>query len=72
MKSIGFEIGEASPCILNHPIRNIKAVVHGDDFTLLGHRDSLDWFRKMIENKFEIKFRGRMGGGTEDTKSIRI
>ena len=51
-------------------------MVHGDDFTLLGFPKDLDWFRIMITNRLEIKFRGRLGSleiSTPDVVgSIRI
>ena len=37
----------------------IRAVVHGDDFTVLGSRKSLDWLKMKSEEKFEIKHQGR-------------
>ena len=46
--------------------------MHGDDFTLLGSDEDLDWFEKMIKEKFEVKIRGRLGPGVNDQKSIRI
>ena len=55
MKGVGFESGVASPCLFYHQDRGIRAVVHGDDFTLLGHRDDLDWFKRQMETKFDIK-----------------
>ena len=30
--------------------------VHGDDFTVLGVGEQLDWFRDVIRSKFEVKF----------------
>ena len=47
-------------------------MVHGDDFTVLGYEEDLDWFRRVISDKYEFKFRGRMGPGEGDDKSIRI
>ena len=47
-------------------------MVHGDDFTVLGWESSLDWFRRQISDKFEVKFRGRLGPEDTDDKSIRI
>jgi len=46
--------------------------VHGDDFTVLGHKANLDWFRQKITERYEVKFRGRLGPETEDDKAIRI
>jgi hypothetical protein len=70
-EKIRFDSGIASPCLFYHKDREIRAVVHGDDFTMLGHREDLDWFRKMIETKFEIKHK-RMGSGPDELKSVRI
>jgi len=72
MTSIGFKAGIASPCTFRHESREIRAVVHGDDFTLIGSRKSLDWFKSRIEGRFEIKYKGRMGPREEDMKSVRI
>lgn len=35
MKEIGFKSGIASPCAFKHDGRDMKAVVHGDDFTII-------------------------------------
>ena len=47
----------------------IRAVFHGDDFTLLGNEGDLDWLRGEIQDNFEVKFRGRLGQG-EMTTSV--
>ena len=52
--------------------RSLRVVVHGDDFTVLGQEADLDWFRRKISEKYEVKFRGRIGPGNNDDKSIRI
>ena len=53
---IGFGNGIASPCIFKHKTRRLWLTVHGDDFTLLGSDEDLDWFENMIEEKFEVRF----------------
>ena len=52
--------------------RNIRVVVHGDDFTLLGYEESLDWFIEQLKKKFEYKHRRRLGPEDKDDKAIRI
>ena len=49
MVNTGFTKGLASHCCFFHKARNIRCVVHGDDFTLLGARKDLDWFRERIQ-----------------------
>ena len=72
MEKIGFKRGIASPCIFRHKSRNLRVVVHGDDFTILGWEEDLDWYRNRIQERFEVKLRGRIGRDKEDDKSIRI
>jgi len=72
MNTIGFKRGKASPCIFYHEARNIRAVMHGDDFTILGNEYDLDWFRREISQRYEVKFRGRIGPSDKDDKAIRI
>ena len=69
---IGFTSGIASPCVFKHKTRRLWLTVHGDDFTLLGSDEDLDWFEDEIKKKFEVKVRGRLGPGPNDVKSIRI
>jgi len=66
MEGIGFRRGQSTPCIFWHKEKGIRAVIHGDDFTLLGNEVALDWFRERIKAKFEVKFRGRLGPGNGD------
>ena len=72
MISLGFQRGAAVPCIFHHAEANLRIVIHGDDFTLLGPKTSLDWFCKEIVKKFEVKLRGRMGPGKNDDKHVRL
>ena len=72
MTDLGFERGKATPCIFTLSSKNLRVVVHGDDFTVLGHTKDLDWFRQAISDKFTVKFRGRIGPQETDLKAIRI
>ena len=72
MESIGFRRGQSTPCIFWHKEKGIRAVIQGDDFTLLGNEVALDWFRERIQEKFEVKFRGRLGPDHGDDKAVRI
>jgi len=72
MASTGFVAGKASPCLFEHPERNLRAVIYGDDFTILGLESELDWFKSQITKRFEVKHRGRLGPQLKDDKSIRI
>ena len=72
MEKVGFARGAASPCVFYMKDRNLRVVVHGDDFTVLGYEEDLDWFRRAISEEYEVKFRGRIGPGSEDDRAIRI
>ena len=61
LKSLGFKQGQATPCAFVLTSRGLILVVHGDDFTISGHDEDLNWFRERIKEKFDVKFRGRLG-----------
>ena len=69
---MGFQRGRYSSRVFYHPTREMRVVVHGDDFTVLGYEEDLMWSRSGIQNRFECKLRGMLGPGLEDEKSIRI
>ena len=69
---MGFIVGKASPCIFYHLERDIRGVVHGDDFTVLGHSIHLDEFREKIKERYEVKMRGRLGPEDKGDKALRI
>ena len=72
LEKMGFRRGKATPCSFFMEARDLRVVVHGDDFTVLGTEEDLDWFRREISKAYEVKFRGRIGPGCNDQKSIRI
>ena len=72
MVSQGFIQGKSTPCMFYHPVRDLRIVVHGGDFTVGGFAEDLDWFRRMISEKCEVKFRARLGDDPKDEKSVRI
>ena len=47
-------------------------MVRGDDFTLLGTQEQLEWFRKKIKERFQVKFRGILGPSVKDDKEVTI
>ena len=70
--SCGFVTGKATPCVFFHPERKLRMTVHGDDFTILGYEEDLNWLRSQMSARWECKFRGRLGPAPEDDKSIRV
>ena len=72
MKRLGFATGRSSRCIFWHAERGIRAVIHGDDFTLFGRRDELDWFRTEMLKTFAIKVKARIGPGDTSEQATRI
>ena len=56
MESNQLVTGKISTCVFYNKEKQIRVVVHGDDFTVAGPEESLDWFRTMISKRFEVKF----------------
>ena len=63
LTSMGFIAGKASPCCFWHPEWKLSCVVHGDDFSCLGIASSLDKYEQAMQQYFEVKLKGRLGGG---------
>ena len=67
LESVGFRQGRATPCAFMHTERDLRVVAHG-----VSHVKELDWLREKISERFEVKFRGRLGPEVGDDKSIGL
>ena len=45
---------------MHHVDQGIRLVVHGDDFTELGYRAEMDWYRSKLTSTSEAKVKGRL------------
>ena len=61
MKTAGFTAGKYSPVVFWHRERELRCVVHGDDFTFLGNSKNLAWIEDHMRGWYEIKMRGILG-----------
>ena len=52
---IGFRIGRYNACTFWHSEKNLKTMVHGDDFTSSGREADLLWLKTELEKRFELK-----------------
>ena len=55
MMSIGFRNGQYSVSTYFHPERDIKTMVHGDDFVSVGDVEDIKWLQNKLEERFELK-----------------
>ena len=53
-----------------HEEKNARVVARGDDFTALGPSKSLDWFRGVVQQGMEVKFKGRLERGKPGAVTI--
>ncbi len=65
MENAGFVRGLASTCIFRRKEKDIRVVVHGDDFTVLARTDDVQWVANQLAEKYTIKLRGVLGPNTE-------
>ena len=52
--------------------KEIRVAIHGDEFTLVGHKKELDWFRSKLNDRYTVNFFGGLAPGNEDAKIILI
>ena len=71
LKAAGFKQGVANPCLFWNPATDVAIMVHGDDFVGVGSPEDLKATREVLNDKYKIKVE-TLGGGTEDTKEIRV
>ena len=50
-----FNPSKYNPCTFYHEQRELRTLVHGDDFVTSGQREGCDWFKRQLETKFSIK-----------------
>ena len=72
LQGVGFKRGVMNPCIFHHEGRGIRTVVHGDDYTSVGSPVSLEWLRRVLEKKYELKTSviGHEGGACTEGKVL--
>ena len=51
----GFIQRIASPCTFYNPDRNMRTYVHGGDYVSTGLPKDLEWMRKELEKKYQVK-----------------
>ena len=62
----------ACPCLFANSDRQLYISVHGDDFTTAGPKVEIDWFERLLEQKYELTKGGRLGPGDSDTKELTV
>ena len=72
LASLGFRVGQACPCAFWHEGRDIRVVVHGDDFTILSNEDGIRWVHKQMAGKYTVKLRGVVGPNPGDEKEVTL
>jgi hypothetical protein len=72
LKKNGFIQGVASACCFHHPQRDLRCMVHGDDFVFVGPDVDLTWVEKIMGASFLIKVVGKLGGDRGDEREIRV
>ena len=74
MVALGFKQGKSNPCIYFHAGRDLRTVVHGDDFTTAGTFDDIKWLHGELSKKWKCIERGILGPpGTPNTiQDIRV
>ena len=55
-----------------HPARDVRVLVHGDDFTAAGSESELKYVAEVFQNKYKTKVRGILEPDLHDMKAITI
>ena len=72
LKEKGFEQGVANTCTFVHAGRDVRIVVHGDDFVIEGKEDDLRWVHGILKDRCIAKVRALPGPDIRDDKEATI
>ena len=69
---MGFVQGLSSPCCFHHREKQLRCVVHGDDFMFAGPAAALAWAETAMNEQFLMKVVGRLGPDKGDMSELRV
>ena len=72
LKGVGFQRGKCNPCMCYHSRRDVRVLVHGDDFTVAGNDSELKYVTEVFQNKHNTKVRRILGSDPHDMKAMTI
>ena len=55
MSGLHFSQARFNPSLYYNPTRDLKVLVHGDDFVSVGTRENIQWFKEKLAARFEVK-----------------
>ena len=71
MKSMGFRVGRYNVSTYYHRTKQLKTMVHGDDFVTSGGRREVQWLKEQLQKRFEIKTT-IVGRRNVEAKEVRV
>ena len=71
MMKLGFTVGKYNVSTYHNKSRDLKTLVHGDDFVTIGGREDAKWFEEALSKSFAIKT-SVVGRGKGEDKEARI
>jgi hypothetical protein len=72
LRKMGFVQGLSSPCCFYHREKELRCVVHGDDFMFAGPAAALAWAEAAMNEQFLMKVVGRLGPDAGDVSELRV
>ena len=72
LKECGIEQRVGWPALFMHKERDLRFMVHGDDFVALGDEDGLKFLEEKLKQKFEYRVDGLLGPGPQDGTSMCV
>ena len=61
LTALGFQRGRSNACVYHHRRRELRCLVHGNDFVATGQQRHLEWLQQELENTILLKRVGVLG-----------
>ena len=71
MTCTGFTESRYNPTLFDHPGRNIRVLVHGDEFMSVAARRAAQWFKERLAQRITIKTQ-IVGPGKDEVPEARL
>ena len=72
LRRVDFQREKCKPCMYYHPRRDVRFLVHGDDFTVAGNDSEHKYVGEVFHNQYKTKVRGILGPDLHDMKAMTI
>lgn len=71
MKGLNFVPSSTTPCLYYSPSRNLRVIIHVDDFLCSGREGQLKWLKVELQRRFTLKV-AMLGERSSEKREVKF